>query len=150
MQTQILKAAMIMIPAGLAAAEFHVPSKGDMTVTIPFAFAIGEKNMPAGDYTIHLNAAKNSLKLCEDGIECASIGMATIEVMGPIIGPSLIFERIGEQWNLVQVWSDTKSGYRVFGMEAELDTNWKHAEYTRIKARPLCIHQMVGLPPSWH
>ncbi len=149
MKRMVLEAATMAMLAGVALGGTPYPSQGDLTVSIPFEFAVGEKLMAAGDYTI-LAKADVKLRLCEDGIRCQAVETAPIEVLGAARGSMLIFRKSGDRWTLVQVWMKSDHGRRVMSDEMELDGNWKHAEYIEVKARPLCVHQIAGLPPSWH
>jgi len=55
--------------AASAAAQMFPPQDGDLAARIPFAFTLGETEVPAGEYLLRVNA-DGSVLLCEDGVYC--------------------------------------------------------------------------------
>jgi hypothetical protein len=149
MRKQILKATVLALAtAGMSLAEVHVPSKGASWATIPFEFTVGERTLRAGDYVIEPDGDK--LRICEDGIRCTTVEAARIELEGLTRGATLVFERSGREWTLVQAWTGPQAGYRVMRGGPDFDATWKTSEFFEVEAKTLCVHRIAGLPPSWH
>jgi len=135
--------------ATLAIAGTHAPANGSVTVSIGFDFVAGDRTMPAGDYVIQPQGA-DRLRICEDGIRCATVATESLNLPGLMTGATLVFQRADGQYTLVQVWTSARSGHRVTGGAPESEYNWKSAEFVEVKAKSLCVHRIAGLPTGWH
>ena len=90
--------------ATLACAGLHAQTM-DLKANIPFNFRMGEKVMPAGQYTIHHSEGLVTVR--EQGGSNAVmtfLTMATIRRDTPKTG-ALVFNRYGENYFLSKIWS---------------------------------------------
>jgi hypothetical protein len=89
------------------AASVYAYPDGRIRVKIPFAFNVGEKTLPAGEYTVERNPIiRDALIVCS--ADCR-------EGVTPLVNPihsqanqnqtKLIFHRYGSQYFLAQVWT---------------------------------------------
>jgi len=81
----------------------------EMTVTVPFEFAAGDKVLPAGDYTVQVNPERGSVVLRGEGHR--SQILLTIRKKSrtvPVLG-KLVFQRYGTRFFLAEVWSQNNA-----------------------------------------
>jgi len=81
----------------------------EMTVTVPFEFAAGDKVLPAGDYTVQVNPERGSVVLRGEGHR--SLILLTIRKESrtvPVLG-KLVFQRYGTSFFLAEVWSQNNA-----------------------------------------
>jgi len=80
MTNTILKAmAILAVTGSLTFGQLYPPRQGDLAVSIPFAFEADGKQMQAGEYIVRAEAERGVLHVCEDGIYCASVEVASLE-----------------------------------------------------------------------
>jgi hypothetical protein len=80
------------------------------TANIPFAFAVGKSQMPAGEYTIKSNPHTMRLTLINNETrEKAFMFTRDIEKLTPSEKTVLIFQRDGDRHVLHQVWGENES-----------------------------------------
>ena len=110
MRKQLTKGfAMLMLVMALAFATAVVSANGQSLTTkanVPFDFIVGDKTMPAGDYSVRsMNSSGDALK-----IGCESSNQAAVRLTIPASGTSksskLVFHRYGQRYFLAEVWSD--------------------------------------------
>jgi len=86
-------------------AQFQAP----MTVNIPFAFVVGDKTMPAGEYTFKpANDAGLYSRLLirsKDGKTVAIISTGVIKAKAVQEEATVAFNRYGDQYFLYQIWT---------------------------------------------
>ena len=77
-----------------------------VTVTVPFSFAAGSHNLPAGDYTIELNYDKATMILrSEDRSGKNAVMLASNSEWAPNPDKTYaIFQRYGAHYFLASVW----------------------------------------------
>ncbi|MBI3682412.1 MAG: hypothetical protein HY235_18690 [Acidobacteria bacterium] len=107
----------IVTMAGLAACLLAAPAMAQVNdrlqATIPFAFQVGGKMLPAGDYDILLNASPGVVVLRNsENYQAAGVLTHRTE-RKPSAQPSLVFERHGESHFLSTVWPSSGTGYQV-------------------------------------
>jgi hypothetical protein len=97
----------------LAAAPARAQSIQEQTASIPFAFNVGDKSFPAGDYRVRrLNPASDRVALeikSADG-HFGKITLTSFVHSGKASEQArLVFTRYGEQYFLAQVWTQAQS-----------------------------------------
>jgi hypothetical protein len=98
--------------ANLSSANAQTQPRVQLTVNIPFEFSIGDKNMPAGEYTVRCTNPSSDAKVLQllSSDRHVSVMVRTNSVIGKMHDDAkLVFNRYGEQYFLAQVWlaSDT-------------------------------------------
>lgn len=103
--------------AAMAIAPVYAQFQEPITVNIPFSFVVGDKQMPAGEYTFKslVNGSLHSKMLIrsKDGRNVAIVGTILVESKAAHKDAGLTFNRYGDQHFLSQVWSYDSS----FGRE---------------------------------
>src|SRR5882724_13113131 len=101
MTTQIrtLLGSILLLMATMASAQ-------TVQVTVPFSFAAGSHNLPAGDYTIELNYEKATMILrSEDRSGNNAVMLASNSEWAPNPDKTYaIFQRYGAHYFLASVW----------------------------------------------
>lgn len=107
----------ITAAALLASAILAGPSRAQTPRTlkgnIPFAFSVGEKTLPAGDYTVQRVQWGNEIAQMirsADGSSAAMVGTMRADWKGEGTEARLIFHRYGNQYFLAQIWYGADSG----------------------------------------
>jgi hypothetical protein len=111
----------------LAVIPVQAQFQNSITVSIPFAFVVGEETMPAGDYTLK-PASNNGLysKLLirsRDGHTAMIISTGVVQAKEYQKEARLTFNRYGNQYFLSQVWTpETNYGRQLSkpGIEASI------------------------------
>jgi hypothetical protein len=100
---------MLSVLAVLAVSSAYAQSGNRQTAYIPFAFSVGNKDFPAGEYSItRLNPSADKTAL---GIMSADRRDGSIVLTTPIQAAKasekavLVFRRYGDQYFLAQVWT---------------------------------------------
>jgi hypothetical protein len=81
----------------------------EMTVTIGFEFAAGDKLLPAGDYTVQLNPERGTVVLRGEGQKPLMLLTARKESRSAPLRGKLVFQRYGTSFFLNEVWSQDNS-----------------------------------------
>jgi hypothetical protein len=107
----------LLAAAGLSSAQAQTQPGVQLKANIPFAFSVGNKTMPAGEYTFSCTNPSSDLKVLQlrsiDGHESAL--MRTSSVTGKRYDDAkLVFDRYGDRYFLAQVWLASDSN----GMQA--------------------------------
>jgi hypothetical protein len=108
---------ILLLAQTVATAQAQVERR--VTAHVPFAFQIGDKTLPAGDYSIK-RASQNALLIESADGEQSVIAQATGSVEGNANAkPSaekLVFRQYGDQYFLAQVWMARGSAGRAVNM----------------------------------
>lgn len=97
----------LLVVAGLSSAKAQTQPSVQLKANIPFAFSVGNKTLPAGEYSARCINPSSDMKVLQlrssDGHEGALIRT------GSVIGDSeanakLVFNRYGERYFLAQAW----------------------------------------------
>jgi len=107
-------------------------------ITVPFSFVAGDKNLPAGDYTMKLNRENNRIFIrSEDGSGNSALMLATNSEWAPIPGKTYAtFQRYGTHYFLAGVWRRGVGQTLIPGkLEQELASKRPIVEVARIEAR---------------
>jgi len=107
-------------------------------VTVPFSFAAGNKNLPAGDYTIELNRENHSVIFrSEDPSGNNAVMLATNSEGGANPDKTYaIFQRYGAHYFLASVWREGVGQTLIPGkLERELASKRSRIEMARVEGR---------------
>ncbi|HXN72177.1 MAG TPA: hypothetical protein VN861_06450 [Candidatus Acidoferrales bacterium] len=111
-----MKKQMLSVAAALALTLIvagHCGAQQDpMRVKVPFAFTVGDKGMPAGEYRVAELAEAKSVQTIRqsDGHESIMVMTHPVERKGDASSPRLTFHRYGNRYFLVQIWSGDARG----------------------------------------
>ena len=117
----------LLTVAGLSSAKAQTQASVQLKANIPFAFSVGNKTLPAGEYTVRCTNPNSDMKVLQlrssDGMESALIRTSSV------IGESqdnakLVFNRYGEQYFFAQVWLPSET----IGMQAPKSRTEKQME----------------------
>jgi hypothetical protein len=81
----------------------------EMTVTVAFEFAAGDKLLPAGDYTVQLNPERGTVVLRGEGQKPLMLLTARKESRSAPQRGKLVFQRYGTSFFLNEVWNQDNS-----------------------------------------
>ena len=103
--------------AGLSSAKAQTQASVQLKANIPFAFSVGNKTLPAGEYTVRCTNPSSDMKVLQlrsiDGRESALV--RTNSVNGKIQdNAKLVFYRYADQYFFAQVWLPSEA----IGMQA--------------------------------
>ena len=107
MKRNIFGALMTLIVALAVATPMVHAQSTIMTANVPFAFTVGQKQLPAGEYSIREMGDRATLIENRDG---------HFEVLGiyPYAEPSkagetkLVFHKVGDRYFLSQIWTSAR------------------------------------------
>jgi hypothetical protein len=103
-----MKNIRILITTLLVAAvsvSVHAQQRQLLTVTVPFAFTAENSSLPAGTYTVSTLPPYNMIKVqSADGQKVAMIPAVPSPTSAESERTKLVFDRIGNQYFLSQVW----------------------------------------------
>ena len=77
----------------------------EMTVTVGFEFAAGDKLLPAGDYTVQLNPERGAVVLRGEGQKPLMLLTINKESRSAPQRGKLVFQRYGTSFFLNEVWT---------------------------------------------
>ena len=98
---------MLLTVAGLSTAKAQTSGSTELRANIPFEFSVGNKTMPAGEYSVRCTNPASDLKVLKlrtrDGHE--SVMVRTGSVIGKIPDSAkLVFNRYGDHYFFAQAW----------------------------------------------
>jgi hypothetical protein len=103
-----MKNIRILITTLLVAAvsvSVHAQQRQLLTVTVPFAFTAENSSLPAGTYTVSTVPPYNMIRVqSADGQKVAMIPAIPSPTSAESERTKLVFDRIGNQYFLSQVW----------------------------------------------
>jgi hypothetical protein len=132
-----MKTRAILMAAAMtltALASTRVAQAQDLVVTVPFDFAAGSANLPAGDYSVRAGLPNtHAIVLINRNDTSASMIVMTnaAQSAAPQVQSKLVFNRYGDRYFLSQIWvagSETgkqlpkSSREKEIATEAKLDT----------------------------
>jgi hypothetical protein len=141
MKTQILAIAGAVVVSTFMAGECKAQSQ-TLEAKVPFAFEVGDKTVPAGNYRIEsIPTGAGSLQVIRNAKGDVQVTLSTIAVTARSAnsGPELIFHRYGNRYFLAQI--RTRDG-RV----SELFPSQQEKELARTE--PTNDIALLGLPSS--
>jgi hypothetical protein len=106
-QAYIITVIMLVTIAGLSTAKAQTSGNPQLIANIPFAFSVGNKTMPAGEYTVSCANPASDLKVLQlrsrDGR--TGVMVQTSSVIGKIQDSAkLVFNRYGDHYFFAQAW----------------------------------------------
>ena len=126
MKIQALKNfTMLSVVLMLTAWSVCAQSESTKVTNIPFSFIVGEKILPAGEYTLEPNRKdSHNIWLIQrrDGRTSALFSTMSVRFSETQDNAKLIFHRYGDQYFLSQIWTGGNSGreLRMSRLEREL------------------------------
>jgi hypothetical protein len=81
-------------------------AQSELKATVPFAFKVGQSQLPAGTYEISSNADNNTITIRNS--TTGAMSLARRDGSGDA-SPRLVFHHVGGQYFLSQIWGD--AGY---------------------------------------
>ncbi|HUS09413.1 MAG TPA: hypothetical protein VMZ30_03020 [Pyrinomonadaceae bacterium] len=118
----------LLTVAGLTNANAQGPSSVEVKANIPFAFSVGNKTMPAGEYTVRCTNPNSYVKvlLIRSSDKPESALVITQSVIGKLQDDArLVFYRYGDHYYFAQVWLPSDS----IGMQAPKSRREKQMEH---------------------
>jgi hypothetical protein len=128
MKTQILAIAGAVILSTFMAGECRAQSR-TIEATVPFAFEVGDKTMPAGKYRIEsIATGAGSLQVIRSAKGDLQVTLSAIAVPAKNAnsGPELIFHRYGTHYFLAQIQTGGGHGRQLF--ESQQEKKLAHSE----------------------
>jgi hypothetical protein len=139
MKKQLYTMTAMMILAGFVAmssAKAQTNTSRQLTANIPFEFSVGDKAMPAGDYTVRqINPASDRAVLqlrSKDGSASAMVQMASVAGKAQE-SAKLVFHRYGNQYFFAQAWTTGDS---------------EGLEVRRSRAERGMVERLAGIAPA--
>ena len=107
-QTYMLIATIILATvAGLSTAQAQTSPMLNLTANIPFDFKVGDKALPAGEYTVICVNPTSSVKVLQirskSGTTSAMVRTSSVNGLSQDTG-RLVFHRYGDQYFFAQAW----------------------------------------------
>jgi hypothetical protein len=98
---------MLMTGVGISTAQAQSIGGNQLIATVPFAFNVGNKTLPAGEYAVKWANPASDLKVLQlrstDGI--TNVMVSTNSVIGKMQeNAKLIFNRYGDRYFFAQAW----------------------------------------------
>lgn len=128
----ILAAFVLATVAGLSSAKAQAIANPDMVANIPFEFSVGDKTLPAGEYTVRCINPNSSTKVLQIRSKTGSARalVMTDSVSGKLKENALlIFFRYGNEYFFTQAWMPANS----VGLQAPRSKALKALELAREK-----------------
>lgn len=120
MKTQVFRIALLVMALVAVSAAVAQSQPGDLVVSIPFSFLVGNHHMPPGSYIV-TRAPNGFLRMspAEDPSSCLFIAVHSVEsrMSQP---PKLVFYRYADTYFLTEVWNgEGKIGRQLLRSKAE-------------------------------
>lgn len=105
MKLRAMMMAAVMAAAGLASTRVAY-AQDHLVANVPFAFAVGSSNLPAGEYTLRVAGNSRMLLLINRTDPNVSVivpanSAQTVDIQAE---SKLVFHRYGDRYFLAQVW----------------------------------------------
>jgi len=96
---------MVLTVAGLSTAKAQTSGAQQIATNIPFAFNVGDKSFPAGEYTVVCTNTASDRKVLQLRGKDGSILVQTNSVIGQTNEEAkLVFNRYGDRYYFSQAW----------------------------------------------
>ena len=121
MRTKMFAVVAALLLSLVAANASHA-QEGPLSVTIPFAFQVGNQTMPAGKYLVERPLTNNfSLERLRqlNGDAVMTISTVPLEVRNGYREPELIFNVYGKTYFLAQIWTEGSQGHELIKSKRE-------------------------------
>ena len=98
----------------MAATVAHAgPNTNRQEVKVPFAFTVNGQEMPAGTYSVLQDDAQSGTLLIQGAHSAAYVLTAPVATGSAPQDTSLVFEKDGAHYRLMQVWDDAGDGVSI-------------------------------------
>ena len=122
-QAYTMIAMVVLVGSMAVAAQAQTSGRTQLVASIPFEFSVGNKTLPAGEYTVlQVNPASDHAVL---QIRSRDGRISAMVQMGSVVGKAqesakLIFNRYGKKYFFAQAWADGEnSGLQASKSRAE-------------------------------
>ena len=111
----------------------------NVKASIPFGFVVGDHAYTAGEYTVK-SMSESSSAIRIDSADESEKGITLSNVCSkaqPAVGTTLVFQRLGDNYFLYQIWTEGNSLGRQFRMskaEVQLAKNYSKPELVIVAA----------------
>ena len=106
MNRNVIGALMTLIVASSIAVPVVNAQQTIMTCNVPFAFNIGDKQLPAGTYIVR-EMGRATLIQSKDG-ENRVLGIYNYAVPSKADENKLVFDKVGDHYFLTQIWTSAR------------------------------------------
>ena len=133
-----LRSVLLALTVLLLATAAHAQTT-NVQANIPFDFVVGDRAYPAGDYTVK-SMAIDSAAIRIDNPDESAKGVTlsnACEKALPATQTTLVFQRLGDNYFLYQVWTKGSSSGREFPMskaEVKIAKNYGNPELVIVAA----------------
>jgi hypothetical protein len=119
MRTMLMAAAIVVI------AVPGIAQSGMVSATIPFEFIVGDKTMPAGDYSITCDLSHElvNIESRQNDRHNAALLMTLVEGKTGVTSPRLVFNVREGRHFLAQVWNGGSMGYQLERGRIEIEVS---------------------------
>lgn len=110
---------VILLATGVASAQSTDP----IHFRTPFAFVIGDRWVPAGEYTVSVVSPAGTLSFrSNDGVVSVLIGSVPVQATQTVERFKFIFNRYGDHYYMSQIWTPGyRTGRTLVARTAELE-----------------------------
>ncbi len=110
---------LIVVALGVVAAQAQ--SNAMLKGTVPFAFTIGDQNLPAGTYTVNSMGSELQSWYDQNGKGLCIVHTVPMGKEADLSTYKLVFHRYGDRYFLSEIWNAGKSHeVRISDQEKEL------------------------------
>lgn len=138
--------AVLSLLFALTIISAQAQSRSRVTAHIPFAFQVGDKTLPAGDYSVKRLSQNALLVESEDGSARALAQVPRSIQNGAnakAATEKLVFRQYGEQYFLAQVWMTKGAGGRELNMSGAERKAASELQLAQNGAKPQTIEVAV-------
>ena len=140
MKKQILSVAAAFLLSTIAAARCGAQQNA-LEVNVPFAFEVGNKMLPAGEYRIgRVSSGDETVQLIRqsDGDAFIIVTTLAVERTGKPLSASLVLNRYGNDYFLAEIWTGNTQGRQLYksAREKELASTMKKDEVALLARAP--------------
>jgi len=110
-----------------------------VSATVPFDFMVGARAYPAGEYTVK-SISDNGMALRIENIQASDKGIVlsnSCTSVQPAAGTKLVFQHLGDNYFLYQIWTEGNSAGRELPMskaEVHIAKNYSKPELVLVAA----------------
>jgi len=107
MKRNVIGALMTLIVAFSIAVPVVQAQQTIMTANVPFAFSVGDKQLPAGAYAVRENGPRQTLIQSADS---ANSVLSIYYYAGPSRADEtkLVFHKVGDRYFLAEIWTSAR------------------------------------------
>ena len=149
MRKQLTKGfAMLMLVMALAFVTAVVSANGQSQqsrATVPFDFIVGDKTLPAGDYSVQsINSAGDALRIGNAAANQAAVRL-TIQLDANANCSKLVFHRYGQHYFLAEVWTDGGQGRQLMKSRQERAIEKEGTRVASLSHAPRPTYETVAI-----